>query len=272
MNRRHQVEMPNRSKEILLDRLTQEHQAYPPDLLSFPLRNSNQVSPSNIIQDKQINQKHIRSPIKSPNFETDFNPIMYNTLQSANSNQSTIPLINPKGYVTLPRRPRMSYPDSRQAFTNLNGVIPYYDSFNMKLFGNGNYYSLNKSEIDLGPVSKYSMHDDLDESEPAPSPAPGTPHATIPRNSLSSPNINNQLLSLQAMSIASRQQKPLKVTLADNDSFIKNPIKDRATYSVNVVSGSLGRTKTVPNQIQTKKRHSTEIKEILNAVENATQV
>ncbi|XP_014362004.2 uncharacterized protein LOC106713675 [Papilio machaon] len=275
INRRHQVDIPKISKEILLDRLAQEHQAYPPDLLSFPLRNNNQVSPSSftLTQEKSsINQKHIRSPIKSPNFETDFNPIKYNTLQTNNSNQGTIPLINPKGYVTLPRRPRMSYPDSRQAFTNLNGVIPYYDSFNMKLFGNGgNYYSLNKSEIDLGPVSKYCMQDDPDESEPAPSPAPGTPHATIPRNSLSSPNINNQLQSLQAMSRT--KQKPLKVTLAENDSFLKNPIKDRATYSVNVVSESLGRTKSVPNQtIQSKKIHSTEIKEILNAVENATQV
>lgn len=222
--------------------------------------------------------------MKSPSSETDISPIVYHRFQSTTMHQGTTPLINPKGYITLPRRPRVSYPESirPQVFSNLNGVIPYYDSFNMKLFDHGgNYYSLNKSEMDLGATAQYCLRDDVEENEPAPSPAPGTPHATIPRNSLSSPNIHNQLLTLQAMSMNAAhgrkriQQRPLKVTLAENDGFLKNPIKDqRTTYNVNVVSGTLGRTKTVPNQpAQLKKRHSAEIKEpFLNAIENATQV
>lgn len=49
---------------------------------------------------------------------------------------------------------------------------------NMKLFSHGgNYYSLNKSEMDLGPIHKFSFSylDASEEIEPAPSPAPGTP-------------------------------------------------------------------------------------------------
>ncbi|CAH2055635.1 unnamed protein product, partial [Iphiclides podalirius] len=287
MKRRQEVEMSKMSREILLDRPPQEHQAYPPDLLTFPLRNNTQVSPSGIssVHEKpQMNQKHIGSPIKSPSSDTDISPMVYHRFHSPNTHHGTTPLVNPKGYVTLPRRPRVSYPESirPQVFSNLNGVIPYYDSFNMKLFGNGgNYYSLNKSEMDLGPIAKYYLQDDVEDTEPAPSPAPGTPHATIPRNSLSSPNIHNQLLTLQAMSMntaqgrKTSQHRPLKVTVAENDSFLKNPIKDqRTTYSVNVVSGTLGRTKTVPNQpAQLRKRHSGEIKEpFLNTIENATQV
>ncbi|XP_068623216.1 uncharacterized protein [Battus philenor] len=286
INRRPEAEMSKIPKDILFDRLAQEHQAYPPDLLSFPLRSSNQVSPSSgiISQEKQENLKRMASPMKSPSFETGIDSILYSRLHDANAHHGTLPLINPKGYVTLPRRPRTSYPDSirPQVFSTLNGVIPYYDSFNMKLFGNGaNYYSLNKSEIDLGPVAKFCMQEDVEEVEPAPSPAPGTPHATIPRNSLSSPNIHNQLLNLQAIPTnVSRVrkaplQRPSKVSLAENDGFLKNPIKDqRATYTVNVVSGTLGKTKIMPNQtVQLKKRHSGDFKEpFLNTIENATQV
>ncbi|CAK1588953.1 unnamed protein product [Parnassius mnemosyne] len=288
---RQEVDLPKTTKEILVDHLTQEHRTFPPDLLSFPLRNSNQESPvssgiSSVPKKPNLNQTHLESPIKAPIYDAiAINSSVYNKLNTNNSYQGTLPYINTKGYVTLPRRPRSSYPNSicPQALSTLNGVIPYYDGFNMKLFGHGvNYYSLNKSEIDLGASARLCLQDDLEEFEPAPSPAPGTPHATIPRNSLSSPNINNQLLTLQAMSMnaalgrKTSHKRPLKVTLAENDSLLKNQIYDqRASYNVkNVVSETLGRTRTVSNQpTHLKKRHSGEIKEPFhNNGENATQV
>lgn len=256
---------------LLMDRLAQEHQAYPPDLLSFPLRGT-QVSPAGgTSQDTE-------SPIKSPGYGVAaINPALYSRFHGQNF-QGSIPLMSSKGYVTLPRRPRM-VPESSlrpQVFSTLNGVIPYYDTFNMRFFNHGgNYYSLNKSEMDLGPVGKMPTYPD--EDEPAPSPAPGTPHATIPRNSLSSPNIHNQLLTLQAMSvnqIIKSEQRPLKVTLAEHEGLLKS--RDfRSGYSVNVVSGTLGRSRTAPKPPpKPRKKSSCEVKEqfLMNAGENATQV
>lgn len=228
----------------------------------------------------------IESP-KSPGYGVSpISPALYSRLQYPSAYQGTMPLMNPKGYVTLPRRPRINVPENSlrpQVFSTLNGVIPYYDNFNMKLFGHGGtYYSLNKSEMDLGPVNKSINFSDASEDiEPAPSPAPGTPHATIPRSSLSSPNIHNQLLALQAMSmnaaartLKSSEQRPLKVTLAENESLLKNPVRDLRGYSVNVVSGTLGRTRTVSNPpAKPRKRNSADLKEpFLNTIENATQV
>ncbi|KAF9415522.1 hypothetical protein HW555_006841 [Spodoptera exigua] len=272
-NSRHQeVELPKISHEaLLMDRLAQEHQAYPPDLLAFPLRGT-QVSPAGgTSQDTE-------SPIKSPVYGvTAVNPAIYGRFQGQNF-QGSIPLISSKGYVTLPRRPRM-VPDNSlrpQVFSTLNGVIPYYDTFNMRFFNHGgNYYSLNKSEIDLGPIGKMPSYPD--DEEPAPSPAPGTPHATIPRNSLSSPNIHNQLLTLQAMSanqFIKSEQRPLKVTLAENEGLLRNR-EFRSGYSVNVVSGTLGRSRTAPKPPpKPRKKNSCEVKEpfLMNAGENATQV
>ncbi|CAH0591702.1 unnamed protein product [Chrysodeixis includens] len=271
-SRPQEVELPKISHEaLLMDRLTQEHQTYPPDLLSFPLRGT-RVSPAG------RTSQETESPIKSPSYGvTAINPAYYSRFHNQTSHGS-IPLINSKGYVTLPRRPRMA-PDSSlrpQVFSTLNGVIPYYDTFNMRFFNHGgNYYSLNKSEMDLGPVGKIPSYPD--EDEPAPSPAPGTPHATIPRNSLSSPNIHNQLLTLQAMSvnqIIKSEQRPLKVTLAENEGLLKS--RDfRSGYSVNVVSGTLGRSRTAPKPPpKPRKKNSSEVKEpfLMNTSENATQV
>lgn len=262
---RPEVELSKISQEtLLIDRLTQEHQAYPPDLLSFPLRGP-QISPG-------TSQMHTESPVKSPGYAvTAINPAMYR-IQAPY--QGSTPLITQKGYVTLPRRPRMQDSLRPQVLSTLNGVIPYYDTFNMKLFGHNNYYSLNKSEMDLGPVGK-SSYQDSEELEPAPSPAPGTPHATIPRNSLSSPNIHNQLLALQAMSNSSLRasdHRPLKVLLTENESFLKTPKDLRINYSVNVVSGTLNRRTPKPPP-KPKKRNSCEVKEqFLMTSENATQV
>lgn len=271
-SRHHEMELPKISQEaLLMDRITQDHQAYPPDLLSFPLRGT-KISPVGGAS------KSTESPIKSPEYGvTAIDPALYNRFQSPNF-QGTIPLITSKGYVTLPRRPRTVQESNirPQVFSTLNGVIPYYDTFNMKLFGNGaNYYSLNKSEMDLGPMGKIPLHQD--DEEPAPSPAPGTPHATIPRNSLSSPNIHNQLLTLQAMSVnqmIKSEQRPLKVTLAEHEGFLKN--RDfRSGYSVNVVSGTLGRSRTAPKPPpKPRKKSSCEVKEqfLMNTADNATQV
>lgn len=271
--------MPRISQEtLLIDRLTQEAQAYPPDLLSFPLRGGTQVSPASGTSSDRPQLQSAESPIKSPGYGvTALNSALYSRFQSPNYQS---PMSPKGGYVTLPRRPRANPPDTRpQIYSTLNGVIPYYE-FNMKLFNNGgNYYSLNKSEMDLGPVQKLSQNfRDSEEFEPAPSPAPGTPHATIPRSSLSSPNIHNQLLTLQAMSMNAAQgriprseQRPLKVMLAENEGLLRNS-RDRLGY--NVVSGTIGRTRTVPKPPpKPRKRNSCDMKEpFLNTSENATQV
>ncbi|KAI5638980.1 leucine rich repeat domain-containing protein [Phthorimaea operculella] len=275
-NSRHlEMELPKISQEtLLIDRLTQEHQAYPPDLLSFPLRGNTQVSPASGTSSERPQRISIDSPIKSPGYVvTSINSSAYSRFQPQNQGS-----MSPKSYVTLPRRPRNNIPETRaQVFSTLNGVIPYYD-FNIKLFGNGaNYYSLNKSEMDLGPMHKMGPYES-EEIEPAPSPAPGTPHATIPRSSISSPNIHNQLLTLQAMTMNAAQgrlprpseQRPLKVMLAENETLIRNS-RDRLGYSVNVVSG---RTRTVPRPPpKPRKRNPCDMKEpFLNTSENATQV
>lgn len=263
------VELAKLSQKVLLiDRLAQEHQAYPPDLLSFPLRESK-------VSLGTDTTTTMTSPIKSPAYGFMTNsPALYSRFETPSQGS----FISPKGYVTLPRRPRI--PDSslrpQQVFSTLNGVIPYYDTFNMKLFQNGgNYYSLNKSEMDLGPVSKISYFED--EAEPAPSPAPGTPHATIPRNSLSSPNIHNQLLNLQA--IASNQnikndQRNLKVMLADNEGFLRSPRDSRVGYNVNVVSSTANKRTAPKPPPKPRKRGSCDLKEqfLMNSSENATEV
>lgn len=257
-------ELPKMTKETLLDRLPQESQAYPPDLLAFPLRPTSQISPAGGVDLPQASSK-LESP-KSPTYGiAPINSALYSRLQ--NSYQE-IPL-NTKGYVTLPRRPRLNYTDNSQkpqVFSTLNGVIPYYDNFNMKLFGHNNYYSLNKSEMDLGPVNSRYL-DVSDDIEPAPSPAPGTPHASIPRNSLSSPNIHNQLLMLQAMSSrTSIDQRPLRVTL-ENESLLKNSVRDLRVHANTKV-----RSNPVPKP---RKRISADIpikETFLNTIENATQV
>ncbi|XP_047538929.1 uncharacterized protein LOC125072362 [Vanessa atalanta] len=276
-----EIELPKISNEIILDRLSQEPQAYPPDLLSFPLRAPNQVSPASGVSSGQERPSISQESPKSPNYGvSSINSALYSRLQ--NTSYQEIPLVSTKGYVTLPRRPRLSYPDNTlrpQVFSTLNGVIPYYDNFNMKLFGNGgNYYSLNKSEIDLGPVSKTGFLDVSDDIEPAPSPAPGTPHATIPRNSLSSPNIHNQLLMLQAMANGhtkrSSEHRPLKVTLTESEGLLRSSNRDlKVGYSVNVAS-TLGKPRTITNPPpKPRKRNSADVKEtFLNAIENATQV
>lgn len=271
-HKRQDIELPKISKEILLDRIAQDSQAYPPDLLSFPLRPTSQISPSNrtTSQEKPL----IKESPKSPTYSiSSINSALYSRLH--NTSYQEMPLVTTKGYVTLPRRPRLSYPENTLPFTNLNGVIPYYDNFNnFKLFSNGgNYYSLNKSEMDLGPVNKLGFMDVCDDIEPAPSPAPGTPHATIPRNSLSSPNIHNQLLMLQAMSNKhiqrSTEHRPLKVTLTENESLLK--MRDSKGYSVNVAS-TLGKIRNVSNPTP-KTRKRTDVKEtFLDTIDNATQV
>ncbi|CAG9572017.1 unnamed protein product [Danaus chrysippus] len=271
-------EIPKHTKELLLERLPQDSQAYPPDLLSFPPRPS-QISPaSGISLDRPHISTKMESP-KSPNYGmSPTNTAIYTRLHNSSYQE---PLVS-KGYVTLPRRPRSAYPEDNlrpQIFSTLNGVIPYYDNFNMKFFGNGgNYNSLNKSEIDLGPVNKVGFLDASDDIEPAPSPAPGTPHANIPRNSLSSPNIHNQLLMLQAMSNgslrSSLENRHSKVTLTDSESLLKTSSRDlRIGYSVNVAS-TLSKSRNMMNPPpKTRKRHSGEVKEtFLNTIENATQV
>ncbi|CAG9782464.1 unnamed protein product [Diatraea saccharalis] len=287
-SRLQEVELPRISQEtLLIDRLSQDHQTYPPDLLSFPLRGSTQISPAgNSSGQDRLSHTNTESPLKSPGYNGASMNSAYSRFQSPAA--GSIPLINSKGgYVTLPRRPRGSIPDTSlrpQVFSTLNGVVPSYDSFNSKFFNyGGHYYSLNKSEMDIGSSGKMiSDFNDSDELEPAPSPAPGTPHATIPRNSLSSPNIHNQLLMLQAMSANAQarfsktsEQRPLKVMLSESESLLKNPSDLRVAYSVNVVSGTLGRTKAlhIP-PTKPRKRSSCEVKEqfLLNAGENATQV
>ncbi|KAL4703357.1 hypothetical protein ACJJTC_013123, partial [Scirpophaga incertulas] len=284
--RQQEVTLPKTSQEtLLIDRLGKDHQAYPPDLLSFPLRGT-QISPAGGSSTGK-DRLSIDSPLKSPAYGvTAANPSAYSKFQSTNF-QGSIPLLTSKGgYVTLPRRPRTHIPESLrpQVYSTLNGVIPYYDSLNSKFLSYGShYYSLNKSEMDLGPMSKVGsgFFDGSEELEPAPSPAPGTPHATIPRNSLSSPNIHNQLLTLQAMSIAAHRpsktsdQRPLKVQLSESESLLKNSRDLRVAYSVNVVSGSLGKTKTVPKPPpKPRKRNSCEVKEpfLVNTGDSATQV
>lgn len=259
-----------------MDRVPQDSQAYPPDLLSFPLRPTNQISPANgaTSQEKSLFKETPKSPTYSV---SSINSALYSRLQ--NTSYQEMPLVSTKGYVTLPRRPRLSYPENSlrpQPFTNLNGVIPYYDNFNnFKLFSNGgNYYSLNKSEMDLGPINKLDFLEVCDDIEPAPSPAPGTPHATIPRNSLSSPNIHNQLLMLQAMSNKhvqrSSEHRPLKVTLTENESLLKT--RDSKGYSVNVAS-TVNKTRTISNPTPKTRKRTADVKEtFLDTIDNATQV
>ncbi|CAH2088358.1 unnamed protein product [Euphydryas editha] len=276
-----EMELPKISKEIILDRISQDSQAYPPDLLSFPLRPTNQISPASGISTCQEGPLVSQESPKSQSYGvTSINSAIYSRLH--NSSYQDIPLVNTKGYVTLPRRPRLSYPENTlrpQVFSTLNGVIPHYDNFNMKLFGaGGNYCSLNKSEMDLGPVNKVEFLDVSDDIEPAPSPAPGTPHATIPRNSLSSPNIHNQLLMLQAMANGhakrSLDHRSLKVTLTESEGLLKNSNRDlKIGYSINVAS-TLGKARTITNPPpKPRKRNSGDVKEtFFNAIENATQV
>ncbi|KAG6459367.1 hypothetical protein O3G_MSEX011346 [Manduca sexta] len=260
-NRHIEPEPPKVSQEtLLIDRLTQEHQAYPPDLLSFPLRGP-QVSPAG------VTAQNLESPVKSPGYGVpSVNPALYSRFQSPYHGN----MISPKGYVTLPRRPRAQESSLRpQVFSTVNGVIPYYDTFNMKLFHGANYYSLNKSEMDLGPLGKVSSNFD-EELEPAPSPAPGTPHATIPRSSISSPNIHNQLLALQM----ANDQRPLKVLLAENECLLRYPKDLKIGYSGNLVGGTLGRRTAPKPPPKPRKRNSCEVKEpfLMNNNDNATQV
>ncbi|XP_028026415.1 amphoterin-induced protein 1-like [Bombyx mandarina] len=256
-SRRHQeAEFPKISQETLVaDRYSQD-QTYPPDLLSFPLRAQ--------ISSTGTTKQTICSPIKSPTYADSSD--LYSRFQSPNVQGS----FNPKGYVTLPRRPRFPEGNPRpQVFSTLNGVIPYYDTFNMKLFHGGNYYSLNKSEMDLGPMTR--VHYNEEEIEPAPSPAPGTPHATIPRSSISSPNIHNQLLNLQAM--ANSDNRPLKMTLVESESLLKSPRDLRIAYSGNAVSGTLGRRTAPKPPPKPRKKNSCEVKDpFLMNNDIATQV
>ncbi|XP_041968915.1 uncharacterized protein LOC121725854 isoform X2 [Aricia agestis] len=263
-----EVELPKVPQEFIVS-ASHDTQAYPPDLLTFPLRSTSQVSPASATssgKDRVVLTK-IDSP-NSPNYRiSPATPTLYSKFQ--NSNFQSIPFSNSKGYVTLPRRPRSSFPESAlgpQIYSTLNGVIPYYDTFNMKLFGHGgNYYSINKSEMDLGPVNKSSFLNASDDLEPAPSPAPGTPHANIPRNSLSSPNIHNQLMA--QMTNGKREQKALTVRL-ENNYPLRNSSADLKAF-FNVSSGSLGRARGH----KTSKRSSVDIKEqFLNTIENATEV
>ncbi|XP_022120404.1 leucine-rich repeat, immunoglobulin-like domain and transmembrane domain-containing protein 2 [Pieris rapae] len=224
-NHRHE-ELPIH-KELLIDRIAKDPQTYPPDLLSIPLRSTAQSSSS---------ASHDRQSPKSPNYDViSISPALYSRLQAANI------FMSPKGYVTLPRR--LPYESDLRPFSTLNGVIPYYENFNTKIFG-GTYYSLNKSDMDIGPVKMRF------EEEPAPSPAPGTPHATIPRNSVSSPNIHNQLL------VSQRAEKTLKINLENE------VLKDRVR--ANIVGASL---RTSGH----RKRNSCDLNNYL-AVDNATQV
>lgn len=276
-----EMEVPKTSEEIILDRISQDSQAYPPDLLSFPLRPTNQISPASGILTGQERISVSQGSPKSPSYGvSSINSEIYSRLH--NSRYQDLPIVNPKGYVTLPRKPRLSHPENTlrpQVFSTLNGVIPSNDGFNMKLFGTGgNYCSLNKSEMDLGPVDKVGFQDAPDNIEPAPSPAPGTPHATIPRNSLSSPNIHNQLLMLQAMANGyakrSSDHRSLKVTLTENEGVLKISNQDlRIGYNVNVAS-TFSKARTITNPTpKPRKRNPVDVKEtFLNAIENATQV
>lgn len=276
------MEVPKISEEIILDRISQDSQAYPPDLLSFPLRPTNQISPASGISTGQERISVSQGSPKSPSYGvSSINPKIYSRPHNL-YNSSYQDLVNTKGYVTLPRKPRLSHPENSlqpQVLSTLNGVIPSNDGFNMKLFGaGGNYCSLNKSEMDLGPVDKVGFQDASDNIEPAPSPAPGTPHATIPRNSLSSPNIHNQLLMLQAMANGyakrSSDHRSLKVTLTENEGLLKISNQDlRIGYSVNVAS-TFSKARTITNPTpKPRKRNSVDVKEtFLNSIENATQV
>ncbi|GBP87873.1 Leucine-rich repeat, immunoglobulin-like domain and transmembrane domain-containing protein 2 [Eumeta japonica] len=303
--------VPKFCRETLqIDRLTQEHQAYPPDLLTFPLRGTAQVSPAasgTSSGQERPKSNHTDSPLKTPEYGYEIiNSGLLSRFQ--NTTEGSIPLLNSRsGYVTLPRRPRVPswlpensniYP---QVFSSINGVIPYYDNIGTKFFGHGvNYYNLNKSEMDLGPINgkiinsyriPHSNTNISQDIEPAPSPAPGTPHATIPRSSLSSPNIHNQLLALQMVmdpAFSSRissknallqESKPLKImfTPSENESVLKNLSRDnfRAGSSANALSVTSARTRSVQKQpLKSKKRNSSELKEpfLVNAGDTATQV
>lgn len=285
-SRHHDAEsIPKISQEMLLERLTQEHQAYPPDLLSFPLRGA-QISPASAMSDRNSSN----SPIKSPSYGvTALNPNMYSRFQApSTSAQGSLPPSTKGGYVTLPRRPRMNWiPDNPQVYSTLNGVVPYYDNFGMKLFNHGgNYYSLNKSEIDIAnsTIMNTSYHiqqsENLDEIEPAPSPAPGTPHANIPRNSLSSPNIHNQLLALQAMSMNRASKGPVTsgpskiiITPPESESLLRNSSREFSRTNLNG-AGAIGRSRNAPKPPPKPRKRSNEMKEpfLLNSGETATQV
>lgn len=269
---------------LLLDRLSQD-QTYPPDLLSFPLRGA-QISPASAISDRHNPSD---SPTKSPGYSvTAVNPSYYNRAQDpSTSSQMSIPLVTKGGYVTLPRRPRINWlPDNPQVYSTINGVVPHYDNFGMKLFNHGgNYYSLNKSEIDIAnsDIMNTSYHiprsENMEEIEPAPSPAPGTPHANNPRNSLSSPNIHNQLLALQAMSLnrASKvpvlsEPRPLKVIVTPPDT--ERLLRDSSREYRNSLAGTIARGRNAPKPPPKPRKRSSDVKGpfLLNAGETATQV
>lgn len=289
--------------------MTQEHQAYPPDLLSFPLKNTTQISPAtsgnSSGHERPKSSQTTESPIKSPSYSTTHNGLL-DRFQTPTTSQGTIPLTNSKGgYVTLPRRPKEPNwitQDIRysQALSNVNGINPYYDNFGAKIFGNTRvYHSLNKSEMDLGPINgkvvnpfhiPYSnIQNSSDEIEPAPSPAPGTPHAVIPRSSLSSPNIHNQLLALQAMSINTTvpnyskfssklnftDPRSLKVILrSENESLLKNLYSDVLNNgsNMNVISGTSGRTQSAPKPPPKPRKRNCNDPFLVNSGETVTQV
>lgn len=271
-------------EKLLLDCLGQENQAYPPDLLSFPLRGSNQISPAtsgtSSNQDRSKSSHAEGSPIKSPSYGVaNTNLGILGRFHSPPP--SSVPLINPRSaYVTLPRKPRVSHwVPNTQAFANLNGVIPQCDNFGMKIFGNGGvYYTLNKSEIDLGPDNgklvnplhiPYCNIDNSRDFDPAPSPAPGTPHSTLPRSSLSSPNIHNQLLALQAMAIncptQSKVSSKVMVVPSENECLFKNIETFR-------MSGTLGRARSVPKPPPKPRKRNPNEPFLIHSAETATQV
>ncbi|VVD05984.1 unnamed protein product [Leptidea sinapis] len=243
------TEMLELNKNLLENETILESQAYPPDLLSFPLRSSNKLQSSNVANQKELDEMHIRP--KSPQYDLSaLSPALYKRLQAANFK-------TPKGYVTLPRRPRTD--TDKHVLLTLNEVLPYYDNLNIKLFGpTGNYYSLNKSEVDLGHARK--SFSESEEFEPAPSPAPGTPHATIPRSSVSSPNIHNQLLLLQMTNNhRTSDQKQLRISF-ENETMLIDPTTG--------FSESVFGKRTVNHKL--KKRHSSDLNFL--AIDNATQV
>lgn len=152
----------------------------------------------------------------------------------------------------------------------------------MKIFSPGdNYINLNKSEMDVSGYSRqssnYNIDDDIDQ---APSPAPGTPHATIPRSSLSHPNIHNQLLALQAMATqgkaikvpASSEPRPLRVIITPPESE-NLLIRYRIENNVNNVSVH-GKFKNAPKPPPKPRKRVSEIKEQfhINSNETVTQV
>ncbi|XP_066999506.1 uncharacterized protein kek5 [Anabrus simplex] len=140
--------IPQRSRETL-----DAAQTLPPDLLSFPSRAS-QVSPagstaSTAPDNTRLPAQHgPQSPLQSPPFHHIFGTLPYSRSQSP---FSPAPAAPPRGYVTIPRRPRVpswsSAPNPSLAIDPLAYRLePVYDNLGPRTTADGSsVLSLNKS-------------------------------------------------------------------------------------------------------------------------------